>query len=1287
MKKLQAVLFSLWVLTFTSLAIAQVQNGEFTGVVTDPSGAAIHDAKVTVINQGTNLTITAITNQSGVYSARSLPIGNYRITVEAPGFRKTVNANVPANAGVVSHIDFKLELGQASQTVEVTGEAPAIQTDDSRLSTTITSTQISNLPLNGRNVYDLMQQAPGAVDVEGVLTENGHNTVVNGLRENFNGFLVNGSSNKGLSGGPQNTPIEDTVAEFQLLTLNQSAQYGNSAGSITNLVQKSGTNDFHGSAWEFFRNDKLDANTFFANQKGYGRPPLHFNQFGGTIGGRIIKDKLFFFGSYQGDRFRTSTLPSPTVAEGPEFRQAVVSAGPLSPGGQQSVGQLLYSQFAPNVQGTLATTSFTVVDQCDPLVCGVTQSGSTIPFDNVPLTVDNYLLGALSGSGLGAFWDSTMSPQQNYAQNVSQFTDPNNYGDPNIANRMATLFNNLPYGTPMLYDTINIQKTQNLGNLFDGNEASARLDWNASSKDRVFAQFNWSRQNTLTPATNSRGFLNPTRFIAPNGTINWSHTFGPHVVNEARAGYAGSYSRYIPSVPGVPSIYIGDYAGTMGFGSYNGYPQFFKEHIYNYADMVSINHGNHNIKIGAEVRRNIENSEFNVARPSYYFYDPFYFAVDGPYGMAAGVDPGFTSKSNAQLATNIRHWRNVELGAFVQDDWKVSRKLTLNLGLRYDLFERHHENAGLATTFTLGPGNHYVDDITTGRGQIHDANQPVGSPTCPSGAIGPDGFHTLDQMAVLAGVCGPGGFAAATSLGKGDHNDFGPKIGFAYDLFGNGKTAIRGGFGVSYEGTLYNPLSNSRWNPPYYSFNQISDTAVGTGCGTAAGCTVFYGPQPALGTLGYDFTDAPSFSGPPGTNNFQGNDTQYTAVGNIMGWNPGNRDLANLTGIIPPGGVRDPYVYNYYLGVQKELARSLVFEANYVGTVAHKLFRAEQVNRVPGGALCYVDPVTQVPWGSCSASKGTDAGVSLVNGVPCATDRFGRLLCTQKDQAGLTNTTGRLNPNYGRLRVWENVNNSVYNSMQLSLSKQMSRGLQFAVHYTWGHAIDNGSTWHSGATSSNHEGAGEGYSSDQTMPRLDRGNSIFDIRHTISMNYVWELPIFKNHGGPLEAVLGGWQLNGVISYHTGAHWEPFCHGSRSSCDFNKDYEANDRPDSSMPAFSGATHDMWANGWSTMDPKWCYNDTGCVFQKPLPGNTGTLGRNTSTGPGFMSWNPSLFKNIKISERTRLEFRAESFNILNHTNFKLPGAESQYHDSIRDETFGQAGGTFNARNLQFGIKLSF
>src|SRR5207247_1149696 len=191
--------------------------------------------------------------------------------------------------GTVLRVDFTLVVGARSETVEVSDAARLVNTENSRLSYTVDAEQIANLPLNGRNVYDLIQYAPGATNVRGVIFENGANTVVNGVRENFNGFLLNGVSNKGLSGGPDNQQIQDTVQEFQLLTLNNSVEFGNSAGAVTNLVTKSGTNQWHGSVWEFFRNDALDANPFFANHDpdpaNRKKTPLHLNQFGGTVGG------------------------------------------------------------------------------------------------------------------------------------------------------------------------------------------------------------------------------------------------------------------------------------------------------------------------------------------------------------------------------------------------------------------------------------------------------------------------------------------------------------------------------------------------------------------------------------------------------------------------------------------------------------------------------------------------------------------------------------------------------------------------------------------------------------------------------------------------------------------------------------------------------------------------------------------------------------------------------------------------------------------------------------------
>src|SRR5579862_2334185 len=345
MTKLRFCLISLCILMFALSSMAQIQNGEFAGIVTDPSGAAVANAKITISNAATGLSVTATSNATGAFQVAELPPGTYKITIEAAGFKTFSDVGVTLNAGSTARVEAKMTLGQAREIVEVTGESSQINTEEAKLAITVSTTQIENLPLNGRNVYDLMQLAPGAVNVNGVDMEAGHGTVVNGLREDFNGFTINGVSNKDLSGGVVNTPIQDTVQEFQQLQLNVSAQYGSSAGSINNLITKSGTNAFHGSAWEYVRNDVFDANEYFLNQSAVKKPALRFNQFGGTIGGPIIKDKLFFFGSYQGDRFKTVGEPQTLTVESPQWEQAVIAGAP------GSVAALLYKGFPPSIAG------------------------------------------------------------------------------------------------------------------------------------------------------------------------------------------------------------------------------------------------------------------------------------------------------------------------------------------------------------------------------------------------------------------------------------------------------------------------------------------------------------------------------------------------------------------------------------------------------------------------------------------------------------------------------------------------------------------------------------------------------------------------------------------------------------------------------------------------------------------------------------------------------------------------------------------------------------------------
>src|SRR3984893_5491392 len=348
---MKSCMISLCVLLLTLSAMAQIQNGQFTGTVTDASGAALAGAKVTIANSATNLSVTTTTNGSGVYTARELPVGSYKITVEAAGFKTFTDVGVTLDPGAIARVDVKMQLGQAREVVEVTGEAANVQTEDSRWTSTIGAAQINNLPLNGRNVFDLMTLSAGAVNVTGVDFENGHGTVVNGVREDFNGFLINGVSNKGLSGGVVNVPIQDSVEEFQQLQLNMSAQYGNSAGGTVNLVTKAGTNAWHGSAWEYIRNDVTDANYFFLKKKGIAQPPTRFNQFGFTLGGPIMKDKLFFFLSMQGDRYKSQGSPINVLQDSKAFEQAVAAAN-SGAGSLNSTASLLYNNFGRLNSGT-----------------------------------------------------------------------------------------------------------------------------------------------------------------------------------------------------------------------------------------------------------------------------------------------------------------------------------------------------------------------------------------------------------------------------------------------------------------------------------------------------------------------------------------------------------------------------------------------------------------------------------------------------------------------------------------------------------------------------------------------------------------------------------------------------------------------------------------------------------------------------------------------------------------------------------------------------------------------
>jgi hypothetical protein len=1207
----------------TGTLFAQGAAGTITGVVTDPTGAVIPQAQVTVTNQGTGVDFHLTTNNAGTYSMTSLLPGTYTVSVAQKGFKTYVNQNLALSINVILRIDAQLEIGMGTQTITVESQAPLVNTEEGRLSSLVSASQIQSMPLNGRNIYQLMQLIPGAINSTGVNLENagtgGISTNINGTRLNFNGFLLDGVANKGLTGGANAQPSPDFVQEFRIMTNDFSAQYGNSAGSITDVSIKSGTNSLHGAVWEYMRNDKLNARNFFDGDK---KSKWRQNQFGAAVGGPIKKDKMFFFGGYEGERFRTES-PAEYTIETPAWRQAVRSTFP------NSVAALLYKDFpGPTVQP--GNESYTVEDV-------VNQTAYDDVGANVGGQYDDYTPGTLISNGFMSYTDPCFLNYWNYIGAPAYSGGPN-WGDAQLtANRFASLVGVTAAESTQIQTNINAAcpgmglvapavqtgaiardagmlgtvrakfATRTVNQFYNGDQFVGRIDYQGD-KNRFFGRFFHSVQkdpNITSLNSAIRGFTVPYTASFPSGAFSWVRSFSPTVVNELRLGYTRNQMSWVPesSQFGVPQISF-DF-GEVNFGAYNGYPQFFVENVYNYADMVSIVRGNHSLKLGAEFKRNIENSEFNVGRPSYYFFDMLYFAADLPYQLAAGVNPELTSGGSAHLDTNIRGFRNYEVGFYVQDDWKVAKNLTLNFGLRWDYYSPHTEKYGKITNFNLGPGLAQVNCQASISGKCV---APLGDTNTPNG-----------------------GFVVANQLTPPDKNNFSPRFGFAWDPRGNGKTSIRGGFAVSYEAGIYNPLSNSRWNMPFYSFN-IAMPAFGY---TAL---PVYGPTNSDGTP--NTTATPSYSGAP-ANPGQG-PAGLGFTGNIMGWDSGSPNLAYLTGIPDPDGMRTPYVENGFLGIQQELAPSTVLEVNWVGTFGKKLFWAENPNRMVNGY----------------------ARASVINP------------CDGTDAA----PTPLLNPCFGTLRTWKNTVNSNYSALQVSLIRKMSQGLAFTSSYTWSHSLDFRSSWQaltSGGSADWANAVGSsGYSYDPSRVYLEYGNSGFDVRHRWVTSLVWELPWLKDQRGAAGKILGGWQTNYNVALQSGL---PFTVGAGR--DFNGDGIRSDRPDTPS----------WGNHRSFKNTDFLMGsaaDGGSVMQglsgdfaTPASGTDGNLGRNTFRGPGMATVDFSLFKKISMAERYSMEFRAEFFNLFNRVNLYQPTA------SLTSANFGLSQQAFDPRVIQFGLRFAF
>ncbi|MBV8832957.1 MAG: TonB-dependent receptor [Acidobacteriaceae bacterium] len=808
----------------------QDATGKITGIVTDPAGAVVPNTRVVVTNTATNVSHEATSDQAGFYQVVQLPIGLYRVTAQAQGFEQvTVESKTALEINQTLRIDVHLQIGTVSNTVIVESSASQVETENQTVGATVTGQAIFELPLNGRDTLSLLGTQPGVTPTNPGSSAAGNYSVGGGRTDSVTYLLDGGLNNNLLSNGVVADPNPDAVAEFRVLESNYSAEYGRNAGGIVSVVTKSGTNQFHGTAYDYLRNNFFDANRFFNNQQGLGVPILKRNQFGGTVGGPIVKDKLFFFFSYEGQR-QTSldtnpgkvTTFTPAEANG-DFSQTSSAA---------TVAAFLHQnpQYQPNP--TLASRGIIAPTAIDPVAKAYFAHGL------IPTSSTGYLF--------------------------SQGTAKDDF-----------------------------------------NEYLGKFDYNLTSKDVISGTFTSNDHpllypfgfdtNGSIPFTSVPGF--PVTYSDTNyfGSVTYTHTFTPNLLNELRVtAQRQNHSQAIPAVTQPTASQLGavvpsdDPTGppilgflgsntTLGF-SYQG-PTREIDNTYQFSDNLSWTKDGHSLKFGLSFSPYQNNTVYDFyVNGEYYFYGP-------TTGVGSGVDladflMGLPDEF-LQFGKAPSNIRSHQYGTYAQDSWKVTKRLTLNLGVRYEYAQPKYDTQG--RSFSFIPGLQSQRFVNAPNGLVFP-----GDPGAPTGANFPD------------------------------KNDWAPRFGFAWDVFGNAKTSIRGGFGVFYD--ILKAEDNLQFNgqAPFYGFADIYPGGPGT---VPSGLQNPYAAADAVN---------PFPSKPPSK----------------------NLDFA-AAGYLPFGGggvyfvdphLRTPYVYQYNFSIQQQLPFNSFLETSYLGYVAHKLTGLVDVN-------------------------------------------------------------------------------------------------------------------------------------------------------------------------------------------------------------------------------------------------------------------------------------------------------------------------------------------------------
>jgi hypothetical protein len=1126
-------------LSFTVCA----QDATIVGTLTDPSGASVPNVKVTATNTETGLSHSTTTSDSGQYVFPELKIGHYDVKAEASGFKTAEQKGIVLQVGDRSRIDFQMQLGGAQETVTVEANAVRVQTDSGEQSNVITDQQMSQLSVNGRSIYQLAQLTPGASSqINGFVNTpvgGDSNVEFNGMRQNHNIYLLDGGEDddRGGAGGMSIAPSTDAIAEFRALTSNYSADYGLSSGATMTMVLKSGSSTLHASAWEFNRNDALDARNFF-NPAPAKVAELRLNVFGFNVGGPVTFGKL-----YNPERKKTFFFYNM------EWRRLI--QGNVTNGQQVPLQSTYGGNFGAttiNVPKASQVSAGVLAKNCPGgvLPAGIVQ-GSPFPGNTIPTCMIDPNATSLLSAGI--------------------FPGPT---AGNIFNGPSTT------PTPLKEEVV-------------------RIDHNFTSKFSVFGHFiaeqvsqgysisQWSGANIPTVGDT---FGNPSY----SGVVHATYAINPNLLNETAFNYNGNRINIIPfagaglSSLALPSGFISnrlftgpnnlnripniDLNGSTGTKfEISSWPWVNKADDYQIRDDVSITKGAHQIKIGG-------------SWALYKKIQDLFGQTQGGFGF----DGTFTgndfadfllgdAKSYQELAVQDKGlWNNVSWAAYVQDNWRVNRKLTLNLGLRWDGVPHTYEANNRMGNFYPGLYNPADAAILNPNGTINPASPGLGTSPNPILAGVP---------LYLNGIGIPGQNGVPKGLVDNHWASFGPRLGFAYDLTGNGKTVVRGGFGIMYERIQGNDMYNAGPNIPFSL--QVN------------------APAPV------EF-DNPSLS-------------LATGTAGVLPINP-----ADITGL-NKAAYKQPASYQWSVGVQHSLGARTVLSAAYVGNTNRYQNDYTQYNLPPEANL-----------------------IPIINGTAGANYA----------------TAGVPYPGFRSVRLSTNEANSHYNALQIDVNSQVGKDLFLRAFYTLSRTIDPG-------TGSNGGQDLQDVSNPYAGWKYDVGPGGYDRTHNAVVNFIYDIPLFRhNDNRMLRTVVGGWEVSGILTFESGI---PINIGLSGAQGGNGLPNGTNRPD--KVSSIGYEHTVLAA------PQAIQYINPAAFANPAIGSFGDLTHNAARGPGRDNWNMSLFKSFVFSESrgSRLEFRVETFNLWNHTQF------NQVSNNFGSGNFGQFTSAFDPRILQIGLKLYF